>query len=472
MLVEMALAEKSLTHFVEQAWHVVEPKTPYAPGWHIEVVCEHLEAVTTGDIKRLIINIPPRHMKSLAVCVFWPCWEWGPLGTPHIRWLFSSYAEQLSKRDSLKCRRLIQSDWYQQRWGGRFLITSDQNEKMRFENDKTGYRVATSVGGLGTGEGGDRICVDDPHNVKEGESELKRGAVLTWWDETMSTRVNDPSTSAKVIIMQRVHEADLCGHILEAERGYVHLCLPARYEGENRIKTCLPLDGPPYEDPREDEGEPLWEELYGDEALAGLEEEMTEYARAGQLQQRPHPRGGGMFKIEQIDIVDAVPVSVLGRVRYWDKAGTEGGGAQSAGVKMSQLPNGTYLVEDSKTGHWSSWKREKHIVQAAEMDGKAVTVWLEQEPGSAGKESAEASIKRLAGFRAYADRVTGSKEARAEPFAAQVEAGNVSLLRGDWNQHFLDEYEKFPVGKYKDQVDAGSGAFSKLVAKKKQVGIF
>jgi hypothetical protein len=155
--VKLILAEKYLAHFIKQAWDVVEPKTQLRWGWHIDCICEHLEAITSGDIQKLLINVPPRNCKSMTVCVFWPAWEWGPQGKPETRWLFSSYAEQLSKRDSLKCRRLITSKWYQERWGDRFYITTDQNEKMRYENNKTGYRVATSVGGMGTGEGGSRI---------------------------------------------------------------------------------------------------------------------------------------------------------------------------------------------------------------------------------------------------------------------------------------------------------------------------
>ena len=226
--IESEMARRSLREFVRQAWHVVEPATPYIPGWHLDAICDHLEAVSRREIRNLLINMPPRHMKSLAVSVFWPCWEWATW--PERKWLFSSYAASLSIRDSLKCRRLIESPWYQANWGDRFQLTGDQNAKQRFENNKSGYRLATSVGGTATGEGGDRIVVDDPHNVNEAESDLVRRGVIDWWDQVMSTRLNDPKTGAKVIVMQRVHEADLAGHVL-AQGGYEHLCLPAEYEG-------------------------------------------------------------------------------------------------------------------------------------------------------------------------------------------------------------------------------------------------
>src|SRR5712692_11933357 len=190
--IDKELATRSLLEFIEQAWPVLQPATPFVPSWHIDALCEHLEAITFGHIRNLLINIPPRHMKSLAVSVFWPCWEW--IRWPERRWLFSSYAETLSIRDSVQCRRLIQSPWYRQNWGDRFTLTSDQNEKRRFENNRSGYRIASSVGGSNTGEGGDRVVVDDPHNVNDAESDPVRQAALTWWDTVMSTRLNDPKT--------------------------------------------------------------------------------------------------------------------------------------------------------------------------------------------------------------------------------------------------------------------------------------
>src|SRR5215831_13906705 len=157
---ERELARRRLREFVCQAWAVVEPATPFVAGWHIDAIVEHLEAVSRGQIRNLLINVPPRHMKSLLTSVFWPAWEW--IRWPERRWLYSSYAAQLSIRDSIKCRRLIESPWYRHRWADRFALTSDQNTKGRFDNNRSGYRLSTSVGGAATGEGGDRIVCDDP----------------------------------------------------------------------------------------------------------------------------------------------------------------------------------------------------------------------------------------------------------------------------------------------------------------------
>lgn len=181
---------------------MVEPGNAFISNWHIDAICEHLEAVSRFELQRLLINIPPRCMKSLTVGVFWPTWMW--INRPETRWLCASYAQQLATRDSLKCRRIIESRWYQRNWGESFQLTSDQNQKTRFENDKTGYRLATSVGGTGTGEGGDFVICDDPHNVEQALSDTQREAALIWWDETMSTRLNDPKRGGMVIVMQRL----------------------------------------------------------------------------------------------------------------------------------------------------------------------------------------------------------------------------------------------------------------------------
>jgi len=410
---------------------------------------------------------------SLTASVFWPTWEWGPKDYPHRRHIWSSYAQSLSTRDSLKSRRLIQSAWYQERWGDRFKITSDQNQKMRFDNSKGGYRVATSVEGIGTGEGGDVLGSDDPHNVNKVESDVQRENVVTWWDETMSTRLDNEKTGAYVIIMQRSHHNDLTGHLIEKHKGgeirnLVTLILPARYEKERdlHLQTKTPLS---FKDPRTKEGQVLDKGRYPDEVLKDLESRMTEYARAGQLQQRPNPRGGGMFKVENFKIISQSPPKrfILKSVRYWDKAATEGGGSLTAGVLMYQMRKDwvgpKFIIEDVVSGQWSAGVRNERIKQTAALDGVSVYVYTEQEPGSGGKESAEGTVKDLAGFRVEADRVTGSKEIRAENYASQVEVQNVALVRGDWNKEFLDQHEFFPTGsRKKDMVDASSGSFNKL----------
>jgi predicted phage terminase large subunit-like protein len=347
----------SLKEFVVGAWPVLESATPYVHGWHVDAICLHLTAVTNGEIRNLVINMPPRHMKSLLVSVFWPCWEWTTY--PERRWLFASYAQSLATRDSLKCRRLIQSRWYQRRYGDRFALTSDQNQKTRFENDKTGYRLATSVGGLGTGEGGDRIIVDDPHNVLEAESERIRSTTLSWWDETMASRGNDPKTVAKVIVMQRVHEDDLTGHVL-AQGGYEHLCLPAEYEGSKYI-TCIN-----WKDPRTAVGDLLCEARFGAVELAELKLRLGSRAGAGQLQQRPSPAEGAIFKAAWFTNRYRVLRPFSRVATFWDtalKAKEEND--ESACVTIGVGDDGNPYVLRCAHGRWETPELVKFLAEQA-----------------------------------------------------------------------------------------------------------
>jgi predicted phage terminase large subunit-like protein len=287
-------ASASLYEFVKQSWHVVEPGIPFIVSWHIEIICEHLEAVSAGDIHRLLINIPPRHSKSTIVSVMWPAWEW--IADPAQKFLCASYSGNLSTRDNLKTRRLLQSPWYQERWGHMFAFAGDQNAKQRFENDKTGYRLATSVGGTATGEGGSRLILDDPHGAQAAQSEVMRESDLEWFDMVWSTRLNNPKTDAMVTVMQRLHERDISGHILEDIKGWEHICIPAEWDGKAR-KTSLGAY-----DPRKKKGELICPERFGEKEITTLKQLLGTYGTAGQLQQDPTPSEGGILKVKHFNL--------------------------------------------------------------------------------------------------------------------------------------------------------------------------
>jgi len=287
-------ASASLYEFVKQAWHVVEPGIPFIESWHIEQICEHLEAVSSGEIHRLLINIPPRHSKSTIVSVMWPAWEW--ITDPAQKFLCASYSGNLSTRDNLKTRRLLQSPWYQERWGYMFAFAGDQNAKQRFENDKTGYRLATSVGGTATGEGGSRLILDDPHGAQAAQSEVMRESDLEWFDMVWSTRLNNPKTDAMVTVMQRLHERDISGHILEDIGGWEHICIPAEWDGKKR-KTVLGEY-----DPRKKKGELICPERFGEKEITTLKQLLGAYGTAGQLQQDPTPSEGGILKTANFNL--------------------------------------------------------------------------------------------------------------------------------------------------------------------------
>ena len=285
---ERRSASASLYEFVQQAWPIVEPGVPFIGGWHIEQICEHLEACSQGDLKKLLINIPPRHSKSTIVSVMWPMWEW--LTDPAQKFLCASYSGNLSIRDNLKARRLIQSPWYQERWGHMFKLAGDQNAKQRYENDKTGYRLATSVGGTATGEGGSRLLLDDPHSAQEAQSDAFREAAVEWFDVVWSTRLNDPKKDVMVTIMQRLHERDISGHIMDDIGGWEHLIIPAEWDGQRRSTSV----GEYY--PRTEMGELICPDRFGEKEIADLKKLLGQYSSAGQLQQEPSPAEGGILK--------------------------------------------------------------------------------------------------------------------------------------------------------------------------------
>lgn len=453
LAIERELCRRSLADFAKRAWHVLEPATPLKWGWALDAICAHLEAVTDGRFNRLLMNVPPGTMKSLLTGVIWPAWEWGPAGKPGNRFLGTAHKQDLAIRDSMKCRRLIASEWYQARWP--MPLVSDQNAKTKFENDATGFREAMAFTSM-TGSRGDRVILDDPLSVDDANSEAALRAAELTFTEALPTRLNNDK-SAIVVIMQRLHERDTSGIILDRKLPYVHLCLPMRFEPDRRCVT------PVFADPRTQEGELLFPERFGEAQVADLERTMGSYASAGQLQQRPAPRGGGMFRREWFKVVDAAPAGCKW-VRGWDLAATANDAAAfTAGVKIGRAPDGRFYIADSRRIQGSAADAERLIVNTASQDGVEVAGSLPQDPGQAGKAQAQYLIRQLAGYSYKASPESGDKETRALPLAAQAEAGNVLLIRGEWNREFLDEVETFPMGKFKDQVDAATRAFSELV---------
>jgi len=278
-----------LLHFVRYFWHVLEPSKELVEGWVLHAICAHLEAVTRGEINRLLINVPPGFMKSMLVNVFWPAWEWSAAGLPSIRYVTFSYAAHLTERDNGKFRDLLRSREFHELWGHAVTLTEDG--KIRVANDATGWKFASSVKGVGTGERGDRVILDDPHNVKEGESEAVRSETVRWVREGMSNRLNDMETGVIVCIMQRVHEEDVSNALIADDLGYVHLMVPMEFDPARRCGTAIG-----WEDPREDDGELAWPERFSPSAVAQLKRTLGPYAYSGQYQQSPEPRGGGIIK--------------------------------------------------------------------------------------------------------------------------------------------------------------------------------
>lgn len=323
---EKETLEASLIDFVEAAWPSLDP-APYMSCWAIDALCEHLQAVTEGQISRLLVNYPPRCAKTNVASICYMAWTWARreisyLSGPQVRFLTGSYNDDLAMLNAMRHRRLLLSPWYQQRWGQRFRIQGDQNTKTQFDTSEGGSRLSTSARGSLLGLGGDIICIDDPHNTKQAESAAERASALNWWKELSSTRLNDPKLSALVVIMQRLHEDDISGTILRGDTpgDWTHLCLPMEYEWR---RHCVTVIG--WQDPRglDEEGEPLieidldgnrvpsvgtseraldaldgtlmWPDRFGPTEVANIKAGLGPYMASGRLQQMPVPDRGGIF---------------------------------------------------------------------------------------------------------------------------------------------------------------------------------
>lgn len=307
-------ATESLRDFVRGAWRWVD-SADYQQCWAIDSLCDHLEAVTDGHIKRLLINFPPRCGKSTVASIAWPAWTWVQhcseseaqertlTAGPQVKFLCSSYNYTLGIQLATKSRRLIQSPWYQERWPLKFR--DDQNAKQSFDNSFGGGRMATSVGGSLLGIGGDIICIDDPHDTSQVESEVQRQAALDHFSELSTTRLNNPKNTPIVVIMQRLHEADISGHILDSvdASSYTHLCLPMHYDRSRHCHTVLwrdEFDDPikTFDDPRTEQNELMWPERFDEPSLQRMARELGPYLSSGRLEQRPTPAGGSIVKEE------------------------------------------------------------------------------------------------------------------------------------------------------------------------------
>ncbi len=290
--------ENSLSTFIQYMWRSIDPAV-YKHNWHIDALSEHLEALVWGDIKHLLINISPRCMKSILGSVSFLPWIWAQQektfrSGPETSLLYSSYGQKLSLEHSLKARTLLNSPLYQRFWGSRFVLSEDQNTVTKFTNNRGGYRMSTSVGSNLTGSGASIIGVDDPHNTVEMESEIAIQSVIDWWDTALSTRLNDPVEGRFFVIMQRLRENDLSGHILDQDQGeWTHLMLPMEHDTDRHCTTSIG-----FSDPRTEEGELMWPARIDEKALKALKKKLGEFGSSGQLQQAPVPKGGGIIKSE------------------------------------------------------------------------------------------------------------------------------------------------------------------------------
>jgi predicted phage terminase large subunit-like protein len=393
-----------------------------------------------------------------------PVWIWTI--DPSLRTICSSYSYDLSLILSVKSRDVLKTDKYRKLFP-EVMVREDLDAKGHFGTNHGGERYATSTNGTITGFHGHFLIIDDPINPKQANAVTTTALkeCRDWFDTSFSTRKVDKRVSVMITVMQRLHESDLTAHELEKldKEKVKHICIPCDDSWEikpERLRKYY-VDGlmDPVRMPRD--------VLKENESLLGP----LDYA--GQFGQSPRRCEGNLFLEDKYQIVDHVPEKIIRKVRYWDKAGTEGGtGAATAGVKIGQTELGRFVVLDCKSGRWAANKREAIIKATAEADGLDTTIVVEQEPGSGGLESADHTMANLAGYVRFKDKVTGDKELRANPWSIEWNNGKVLLLKGDWNKDFIQEHLFFPRGSTIDKVDAASGSYAWLTRKKKHGGAF
>jgi predicted phage terminase large subunit-like protein len=437
------------------AWPVLQPGTKFADNWHIHSICEHLEAVSRGQIKRLVINLPFRMLKSTIVSQAFPAWEW--VTRPHLQYLTASYAKDVATRDAVDSRKIIESGLYQDSWGDKFKMTSDQNVKTRYENDKKGSRVVTATDAAGTGFGGNRIIIDDPVSAMEADSETARTSSVEWWKGTAATRLNNPQEDAIILVHQRLHQEDLTGYVLAEEKGWEHLVLPMRFDPELRKTTILG-----FKDPRTSKGELLSPQRLGEATVQEMEARLGRYHTDAQLQQAPSGREGSIFKQKDWKFYHVHPSQVASQmdeiIWSWDCAFKAGVGNDFvAGHCIGRKGADKYLLWRvcERMGFSATKSRIENEQTRKPFAAKTIAILIEDKAnGPAVIDALEDDVPGLTPITPQ-----GGKTARAHAVQPQHEAGNFYLpsptMEGfEWVTDFMDLFAKFPGVTHDDDIDA------------------
>ena len=448
---EKKLCEMSFYEFFKAAWIVVEPAVPLSTNWHHKYICDMLQEECERIIaqkpktKDIIINVPFRSTKSLIVTVMFPVWAW--IKSPKLRFITSSYSATLSIELATKSRDIIFSDWFKVRWGDVFHIKKDQNLKERYENNFVGMRRATSVGGTVTGQGGDFLIVDDPLSPQMANSATERDNANEWYRTTFYSRLNQADIGVRIIIMQRVHEDDLSGFLLERETRskYKHICIPATNESGNIKPKSL-------EKFYNQETGLFWEDRFSRKILDDYKSALGSYGYAGQLQQTPTPLDSGMihkdwFKIDRYRVDEAIVNFVI------DPAYTADQKNDPSALLAYTYKENKWQIVDCVNVHKEFPELIKFIPQWVQKNGYTNRSRIFVEPKASGKSIVQ-TLVRETGLNVKEDKPpTKDKVARVSDVSASLESGRVTLLNGDWNDEFLEQLTKFPAAKHDDMVD-------------------
>jgi predicted phage terminase large subunit-like protein len=446
-----------LRKFIAEGWSILDPGSPFRPNWHIDAICDHLEAASRGEIQDLVISIPPGHGKSRIVSVFWHPWIW--TWWPEWRGIFCSYGAQPvapSMRDSVNARSVIVSEWYQANFHPQWRLTGDQNVKSYYRNTKTGERLALTVG-AGTGFRGNAVAIDDPINLSDRHSETVLENVKDWWDKSMSSRFNDQARRLRVIIAQRSVVGDLTGHVL-AQGGYEHLCLPSEYDPKRRAVTSLGIA-----DPRTEPGELLFPALFPREVLDQAKKDLGSIDYSAQHQQLPVPMSGGIFQREWFtaNYYTKLPPVWHEVIQSWDMSFKDTKSSDYVvGQIWARLGADVFLLYERR-GQMNYPNTRKAVIEVSGSWKSALLKLVEDKAnGPAIIDDLRATIPGL-----VAVEPEGSKEARAAAVSPMIESGNVHLPDPSiWPEvnEWLDEICTFPKGIHDDRVDSFTQALSRL----------
>lgn len=449
--------------FIRHAWPVLEPVTQFKAGWTIEAMADHLEAVTSGDIQNLLMNVPPGTMKSLMTSVFHGAWEW--TFAPSTTIFSASHASTLAERDARKMRTLVGSQWYQDLWGHVVKPSSKWGDRY-MENDRLGWRRPVAFEHM-TGWRAKRVVVDDPLSSEGAESEAERDRAERIVRESLPSRGEDEHSSF-VITMQRLNEKDTTGILLDLpELGFTHLMIPMEYEPDRKCITYRKNGTKLFEDPRTHHGELMFPERFPTPYVERLKTSLGAYGTAGQLQQRPAPRDGGLFKRQWFQIVDFLPMGGVD-ARAWDFASTKKAPGNdpdwTVGLKGKRTSDGIFYITDMYRERETPGQVAKDVKRLADNDGRNCAIRLPIDPAQAGKFQSAIYLAMLAGYPVNLVPVSGrgTKVARAVPAAAQAEGGMIKLVNGPWVSVFLEEIASFPAATHDDIVDALSDLIDQL----------
>lgn len=451
--------EEDFAYYCREAWKVIEPAVDLVWSWHYDVICEWLTLAARGECRRLIVNVPPRTAKSSLITIIWPTWVW--TRNPSECLLGASYATPLALEHSVKRRMLLESQWYQSRWGDKVKLLSDQNEKSKYRNSAMGQMAATSTEGMATGFGGSILILDDGMSVQQAASDAERAAKISWVANVWWSRFNDPSTGTAIIVEQRTHMEDITGVEL-SKGGWKHLCFPLESEGveqeDGRLvqeKHVGPISGKIWE---RQKGEVLMPDRYPERVLRTLRSSPMLYAT--QYQQRPAPMGGNIIQREWIryfggkdpetQIEDPPMPAKFDRVLVSvDASFKEGSNNDPVALAVVGTAGPQRYLLDMVNGRMDEIKTEKEILRLR-AKWNADTVLVED------KANGPVIIRRLKRLISgvYAVNPEGGKIARLIGCSAEWAAGDWHVPRhAPWTHSFIEQLLVFPNGKHDDMVD-------------------